>query len=374
MSILWSTEKRKLAELKNWEKNPRTITEEDFNKLKERIEKRGFHDVLKITPDNTVLSGNQRLRALKELGIDEVDVKVPDRELTQEEMEQVALESNVSDGAWDYDKMANEFDQTMLDELGVDIGELDVDVDAEEDEVPEPPKEPKAKLGEIYQLGEHRLMCGDSTKTEDVEKLMDGQKADMVFTDPPYGIEIVDDDGMIGKEKMAKAGVYSKVIGDDTTDTARSAYNVFVDMGIDNMIIWGGNYFVDFLPFSSSWIIWDKRGDMASNNFADGEMAWTNIKTRVRIYKQVWAGMIKEGESDKRVHPTQKPIKLLADIVNDFSDDGDRIIDTFGGSGSTLIACEQLDRKCYMMELDPQYIDVIIERWENLTGKEAKKL
>jgi DNA modification methylase len=119
------------------------------------------------------------------------------------------------------------------------------------------------------------------------------------------------------------------------------------------------------LPFSSSWIIWDKRGDMNSNNFADGEMAWCSFHTRVRIYKQVWAGMIREDESEKRVHPTQKPVRTLVDIIQD-QVKGNIIYDGFLGSGSTMVAAHQLKRKCYGMELDPKYCQVIIDRMKKL--------
>lgn len=142
----------------------------------------------------------------------------------------------------------------------------------------------------------------------------------------------------------------------------------------DKLIIWGGNYFTDFLDFSDGWLIWDKRCGMNSNNFADGEMAYCSFHTPVRIYRQLWNGMIREGEHEERVHPTQKPVKMLSEILQDFSKENDTVLDVFGGSGSTLIACEQLKRRCYTMELDPKYCDVIIKRWETLTGKQAVKL
>ena len=126
---------------------------------------------------------------------------------------------------------------------------------------------------------------------------------------------------------------------------------------------------------SDSWLVWDKRVDSGiRNTFADGELAWVNFHTPVRIYHQLWNGMIREGEHDQRVHPTQKPVRIMSEILQDFTDDGASVLDLFGGSGSTLIACEQLNRKCYMMELDPHYCDVIIDRWENLTGNKAVKI
>ena len=232
----------------------------------------------------------------------------------------------------------------------------------------------RAKLGDIWQLGRHRLMCGDSTDKATVELLMNGNKADMVFTDPPYGISVVGDNGKVGADNLAKNGVYMPVKGDETTETTERFFEVCKELGFDKYIIWGGNYFVGFLPYSDGWVIWDKRGDMASNNFADGEMAWCSFHTPVRIYKQVWSGMIREGEHEKRVHPTQKPVRLLAEILTDFTDNNDIILDCFGGSGSTLIACEQIDRQCYMIEYEAHYCDVIIKRWETLTGDKAVKI
>jgi DNA modification methylase len=266
------------------------------------------------------------------------------------------------------DALANEWDTQELTDWGVDINWDEPDQEVVEDEAPEVNEsEPaKSELGKVYKLGNHRLMCGDSTDAGSVAILMDGQKADMVFTDPPYGISIVGDNGKVGAENLAKNRVYSKVIADDTTETAEKAYKVLKNYS-SKLIIWGGNYFINFLDFSDGWIIWDKRGDINSNNFADGEMAWCSFHTPVRIYKQIWNGMIREGEHENRVHPTQKPVKMLGEILKDFTKDGEIVLDVFGGSGSTLIACEQLDRKCYMMELDPHYCDVIRRRWWKFT-------
>jgi DNA modification methylase len=264
--------------------------------------------------------------------------------------------------------LANEWDVDKLSEWGLDIPDYEPKVlQAEEDDfaAPEGGIETDIVLGDLFEIGEHRLLCGDSTDSDQVAKLMNGQKADMVFTDPPYGIDIVGNNGKVGGDNKAKNGVYSKVIADDTTDTAKEFYQTCQALGFENYIIWGGNYFTDFLPFSSSWIIWDKRGDMNSNNFADGEMAWCSFETRVRIYKQIWNGMIREGEKDKRVHPTQKPIKVLSDIINDQLK-GNLLFDGFLGSGSTMVAAHQLKRKCYGMELDPKYCQVIVDRMKKL--------
>jgi DNA modification methylase len=289
----------------------------------------------------------------------------------------VLMNSPAISGSWDDLKLAEILEELKLDDdyISLRLNELEpLDLsptEVEEDESPEVSSEPPvSKLGEIYQLGRHRVMCGDSTDRASVELLMNGVKADMVFTDPPYGIAIVGKDGKVGAENIAKNQVYADVMGDDTTDTAKAHFEVIKGISA-KQIIWGGNYFVDFLPFSPGWIIWDKRGEMTSNNFADGEMAWCSFPTRVRIYKQIWNGMIREGESEKRVHPTQKPINTLADILKDHTENGDTILDGFLGSGSTLIACEQTDRTCYGMELDPKYVDVIRKRyWKFINGNE----
>lgn len=170
---------------------------------------------------------------------------------------------------------------------------------------------------------------------------------------------------------MVKSRRYRAVIGDDTTDTARANYEAAVERS-DNQIIFGGNYFTDFLPPSRCWVVWDKQN---TGNFADAELAWTSFDKGVRLYHFLWNGLCRAGsrevEGVKRVHPTQKPVGMIGDILKDFTKEGDIVLDCFGGSGTTLIACEQLNRRCRMMELDPHYCDVIIARWEKLTGKEA---
>jgi len=271
-----------------------------------------------------------------------------------------------------------------MDVLGFDPKELDnllepeqVDGLTDEDAVPEAPVEPKTKLGDIYQIGNHRLMCGDSTSIDAVEKLMDGQKADMVFTDPPYGISIVQGGsisgskpfGSVGGEKLAKVGKYAPVAGDESIDVAVEAIQLIATLQAKVEIIWGGNYYANHLDNSSCWIVWDKEN---TGNFADAELAWTNQKTAVRIFKHMWNGMLKDSErGEKRVHPTQKPVALAEWCFNEYGKECLTVLDLFGGSGSTLIACESQNKKGYIMELSPNYCDVIVKRWEDFTGKKA---
>ena len=178
----------------------------------------------------------------------------------------------------------------------------------------------------------------------------------------------------MGKDNIVKANIYSKIIGDETTDAAKKSYDIFKGLTV-NQIIFGGNYFTDFLPPKSCWIIWDKEN---TGNFADVEMAWTSFDKGAKLYRWLWNGLSRQGDRKtelvKRVHPTQKPVGLIGNIIKDFTKKGNLILDPFGGSGTTLIAAEQLGRTCYMMELDPRYVDVIIQRWETLTGGKAKKI
>ena len=378
-----------INDLKPYEKNAKIHTQEQIEQIKKSIEQFGMNDPIAIWgKDNLIVEGHGRLEALKQLGYKEVDCIRLDH-LTDEERKAYTLAHNklTMNSDFDIDILRTElenlkeldFDLELtgfnVDELDDILGKNEEEKEIIEDEVPEVPEEPKAKLGDIYQLGSHRLMCGDSTSIDDVKKLTKDKKLKLALTDPPYGIDVVSDNGEVGANfGIAKKGNYSKVIADDTTETAQQSYHI-LNSYTDKQIIWGGNYFIDFLPFSDGWLIWDKRVDSGiRNTFADGEMAWCSFHTPVRIYHQLWNGMIREGEKEKRVHPTQKPIRMLCDILKDFSDENDDVLDLFGGSGSTLIACEQLNRKCYMMELDEHYVSVIIERYINFTGNDVYRL
>ena len=309
-------------------------------------------------------------------------------DLTDEQIKALRLADNkVGELAeWDEALLNIELDE-IIDLDMSDFGFLDDEIEeitekeVEEDDYEEPEDlEPKAKLGDIYQLGRHRLMCGDSTSIDNMGKLFDGNTIDLVLSDPPYGIDVVQNNSIVGDKAFGKVGggnivksnTYMKIKGDETTDTAREFYNSCVSMNIYNYILFGGNYFTDFLEPKACWIVWDKQN---TGNFADVELAWTSFDKGAKLYQWLWNGLCRKGdrkaEGSKRVHPTQKPVGLLADILNDFSKENDNIFDGFGGSGSTLIACEQTNRTCYMIEYEPHYVDVIIARWEQFTGQKA---
>lgn len=364
-----------LDEVRPYANNPRK-NDDAVEYVVNSIKEFGFKVPIIIDGSGEIVAGHTRYKAAKQLDMEEIPCIVAD-DLTDEQIKAFRLADNkVSEKAeWDFDLLGEELDDIV--DIDMETFGFDFEIEEEEPEAVEDdyevelPEEPKAKLGDIYQLGRHRLMCGDSTSVDDIERLLGGNKIDLVLTDPPYGINIVNDAGKVGAPNLAENRTYMEVKGDDTTETAQENYQACISLGIDNYIIFGGNYFTDFLPFSDGWLIWDKRVGMPSNNFADGEMAWCSFHTPLRIYRQLWNGMIREGESEDRVHPTQKPVRMLSDILKDFSSESDNILDCFGGSGSTLIACEQLNRNCYMMEYEPHYIDVIIDRWEQFTGQKA---
>jgi DNA modification methylase len=332
-----------------------------------------------------VIDGHQRREVLSEL--ESEGVKVPellDCQLINAKDRQEAVKLLLSV----FNSKSNPIDLEVLTEwveleqVEVEITSLNVvDVNEVEDEIQEIleaeeddfdsklPETPETVLGDLYEIGEHRLLCGDSTDSDQVAKLMNGSKADMVFTDPPYGIKVVQGKkvggdkpfGNVGGNNIVKAKEYSEIIGDDTTDTAKEFYQTCISLGMENFIIWGGNYFTDFLNPSMCWIIWDKEN---TGNFADVEMAWTSFNKGAKLYRWQWNGMIRKGdksiEGKTRVHPTQKPVGLFGDIFNDFQ--FNICFDGFLGSGSTMVASHQLKRKCYGMELDPKYCDVIVKR------------
>ena len=256
----------------------------------------------------------------------------------------------------------------------------------------------KINYGDIFRLGNHRLMCGDATNRDDVYKLIEGFHVNLVLTDPPYGMKCQDKKGEMGgqdpnnahervaqyfgcivsgtkKERLAGAHIntnvrpkaYPLLIGDDNQDAARNNYNIIKDIS-DKQIIWGGQYFAHFLPISGAWIFWDKlTGD---TDFSDGELAWVSKGKRIRKYVHMWNGVIRAGKKNlnlrQRVHPNQKPVELHIKILEDFSKENDVILDCFGGSGTTLIASECCNRKCLMMEISPEYCEIIINRYIKL--------
>ncbi len=218
--------------------------------------------------------------------------------------------------------------------------------------------------GEIIELGYHRLMCGDATSRDDVFKLVGSDTVDLVLTDPPYGVRSVDPKtGQIGSGSK----IYAPVIGDTGTWMARDNWQIIRAIA-PLIIIWGGQNFTEFLPPSCGWIFWDKCKNSPDISFGDGELAWCNKGTKIKKYEHRWNGFCRDGskELNDKIHPNQKPVELHARILEDFSRDGATVLDCFGGSGTTLIAAEITGRKCLMMEISPEYCEIIKERYEKL--------
>ena len=370
-----------LEKLRPYERNAKKHGPRQIEKLKASMDEFGFLTPCLIDSEYNLIAGHGRVMAAKELGIETVPCVFIEGLTDEQRRAYILADNRLGElGEWDMELVLDEL--TELDDLGFDIELTGFEMPEELPEVIEDdfdesaiPDEPRTKLGDLYQLGRHRLICGDSTDPAVIDRLMDGVKAKLLLTDPPYGVKAVEsgghNDGKKAGKQICRDNVYMPVIGDDTTDTARANYDVALTC-TENQIIFGGNYFTDFLPPSRCWIVWDKK---VAGSFADGELAWTSFDRNLKIYYFMWSGMRRQGdrtvEGKTRVHPTQKPVGMLADILKDFSEENDSILDCFGGSGSTLIACEQLNRKCYMCELDPHYCDVIISRWETLTGREA---
>ena len=245
---------------------------------------------------------------------------------------------------------------------------------------------PQVNLGDVFTLGKHRLMCGDATSMDHIKTLINGVLVDMVLTDPPYGIKVQNKNGKVGGGSFGrasslnyktglKARSYSIFEGDNDTGVAIAAIGHIKTINPKVQIIWGGNYFADQLPASSCWIVWDKVN--GTTDFADAELAWTNQKTAVRIFKHMWNGVCRASEPTchgPRIHPTQKPIALSEWCMGKYGEKAGTVLDLFGGSGSTLMACEKLGKSCLTMEIMPYYCGKIIERWQNTTGKIAAKL
>lgn len=371
-----------INELTPYENNAKIHTEEQIEQIKKSIQEFGMNDPIGIWRDNIIIEGHGRLMACKELGMEEVPVIRLD-DLTDDQRKAYTLIHNQTtmNTGFDLDILNEELQSIDLDmsDFGFDDIELDnIEEEKEiiEDKVPDVPEEPKAKLGDIYQLGNHRLMCGDSTSEEDVAKLMNGVKADMVFTDPPYGYKyqsnmrtktdkfdvLINDDKILDFMKPLKQVTDGFVFICTTwkvLDKWLPLFNKYYDLS--NMIIWnkGGGGIGDLKhTFSTDYEI-----ILCSNN--------GNEITGKRI-GSVWS--IQKDNANDYIHATQKPVELSATSILNTTNENDVVLDLFGGSGSTLIACEQLNRKCYMMELDPHYIDVIIQRWENFTGEKAVKI
>ena len=382
--IEFKTEKRKISELKGCDYNPRTLTKKQYSDLKKSIIKFNYAEIALINTDNTIVAGHQRLKILEELkGADHVvDVRVPNREFTKEEFDEYLIRSNKNTGEWDWDMLANNFEMDNLKEWGFEDSEFGFDEGAEEtegdDDVPEQPKESITLKGDLYELGEHRLLCGDSTVITDVDKLMDGNKADMVFTDPPYNADYKSR----GKDELLRKGIKNdNMSNDEFQQFAEKIFtilrdNIYKGSSLYVCCNWKDSYprFYSIAEQNniniSNCIVWNKQS--AGMGWNDYRYQFEFIiygfeKTKKHNFygdrknTDLWS--LKRDARQAYSHPTQKPIELIEKAILNSSLQGHRVLDLFTGSGSTLIACEKTNRKCYGMELDEKYCDVIVKRY-----------
>jgi hypothetical protein len=338
-----------INEIKPNPSNPRIIKDDKFKKLVKSIQ--DFPQMLELRPivideNNIVLGGNMRLKACIEAGLKDVPVKQA-KELTEEQKKEFIVKDNVGYGEWDWDDLANNWDEQLLTEWGLDIPNFNATVlDAEEDNfaVPDGGSETDIVLGDLFEIGEHRLLCGDSTDSEKVELLMNGQKCNLL-TDPPYGIKANKQTLGTGKKQFHR--------GDDWDNEVPDFFYVLAL--VDKAIIWGGNYFANRLDVTNDWLCWHKKNDGLS--FSEFELAWSNVGKNCRLLSHHWGG-------EEKMHPTMKPIKVMQWCIEYL--DEKPILDIFSGSGSTMVASHQLKRKCYGMELDPKYCQVIVDRMKKL--------
>jgi DNA modification methylase len=351
-------------------KNARTHSDEQVAQIAGSIKEFGFNNPILVDKDNSVIAGHGRLMAARKLGMDKVPV-VELQHLTESQRKAYVLADNriALNSGWDTSMLSLELqdlkDDIDLSLLGFDPDELDALLNpveeteglTDEDAVPEVPVEPKTKPGDIYILGNHRLMCGDSTSIDAVEKLMGGVYPDLIHTDPPYGMNAV------SKSSVLKANYGTDIMGDNNPDVAKDAFNLIYGLYPDaKQIWWGANYYCSVLPDSECWLVWDKNNGQSDQT--DCELAWANFRSVVRQFTQA-------SEKTNRVHPTQKPVSLMEWIIKRFNVSAKTIADYFGGSGSTLIAAEKHGLQAFIMEFDPKFCDVIVKRWEEFTGKKA---
>ena len=350
--------------------NPRLIKDDKFKKLCKSIQE--FPEMLELRPivvnkDMIVLGGNMRLKACQEIGLTEVPIIVAEN-LTEEQQREFLIKDNVSGGEWDWDILANEWEVEQLEEWGLDVPiNLETELEAVEDDFnEEPPEEPITILGDLYEIGEHRLLCGDSTDSDQVAKLMNGSKADMVFTDPPYGISYKSNWASKERER------FNEIQNDDVIlDILPSI--ILISKNNIHWYIWTSHQVYPiwrekFDEYYKSTIIWSKKsgamGDLTGDYVVNYEMSlfchYGRKTLNGKRESAVWE-LTRDSGIDYE-HPTQKPIILAEKAINNSSKENDCIADLFLGSGSTMVASHQIKRKCYGMELDPKYCDVIVKR------------
>ena len=375
-----------ITSIKPYENNPRKLSETAIEKVAMSLKEYGFRQPIVVDKYRVIVAGHTRFRASKKLGLKQVPVSVIDN-LTEEQINAYRIADNrtAEESEWDNELLKMEIKELeakdfKLDLLGFNEDQLNDILFEEkqgltdEDEVPETPEEPISKLGDIWKLGNHRVMCGNSVDYEDVNKLMNIKIADLVNTDPPYGVNYQ-------SNMRTKSDKFDVIKNDDKILDITPMIDKFSKGWVFIWTTWKvidkWLYNTKSFGFPTNMVVWHKGGggigDLKKTFSTDYEMALVFNRGAELCGKRI--GSVWSLQKDKAIkykHPTQKPVELSVEAIDKTTNPKSIVMDLFLGSGSSLIACEKMDRICYGMELDPKYCDVIIKRWENFTGKKAE--
>lgn len=406
--------RKAVDELIPYARNPRMHTPEQVDSLAEGIRRFGFTNPVIIDHTGEIIAGHGRIMASRRLGLTEVPtVMIADGEWSEDDKRAYRIFDNSS-------ALMSEWDPALLKVELTDLKLADYDLKltgfdsaslvsfmafggaggrSDPEATPEPPTEPVSRPGDLWVMGSHRLLCGDARNADDVTRLLGGITPDLANCDPPYGISIVKSatvggakpftgksqghvhaPGPDGFKKLGRVhgparraiiqpGIYAPVTGDDTTDTAIAAYETLRDLKIPVIVLWGGNYYANALPPSRCWLVWDKE---TTGTFADVELAWTNQDRVAELFRHQWNGLMKASErGERRVHPTQKPVKLASWVIEKMAPKAQSVLDFFVGSGSGLIAAHVAGKQFFGMEIESIYVDVTVMRWRMQFGGDA---
>jgi len=411
-TLAWTTQTRIVNELVPYEKNPRKISAEQLASLKKSLEKFNLVEIPAIDTDGRIIAGHQRLKVMQILGRgkEEIDVRIPNRKLTDEEYEQYLLTSNAVTGDWDLE-LLKDFEFDVLQDIGFNQKILDDIWDSTtiEDKVSEPElvdlsNEPQTKRGDLIQLGGHRLICGDCTDSEVLKKLCDGKLVDMIASDPPYNIDLDYNAGIGGKQSYG-GNVIDKRSDEEyiaflrksmqsALSVAKSDTHVFYwnteqhiwilqtlyrELGINNkrVCLWikNGHNPTPGVAFNKCYepCVYGTRGKpFLSDHNEYTEILNTNVANGNKSFEDINLWIEKRLPSGEYEHATAKPPALHERAIKRCTRANDIILDSFGGSGSTLIAAEQLHRRAFLVELEPQFCDIICTKYEELTKQKRK--
>lgn len=356
-------------------RNSRTHSDEQVAQIAASIKEFGFLNPIIIDGENGIIAGHGRVMAAQKLGLKELPC-VEASHLTDAQRKAYIIADNklALNAGWDDEMLRIEFAE--LEELGFDleltgfsldeIDELQIEEIEEgltdEDAVPEIAEDPVTVEGDVWALGNHRLMCGDSGSVDAIDQLLAGVTPNAVVTDPPYGIGIDGQKGSVSKNPKHNRKYHEKK-GWDSERPDAGIFSWVVALGVP-AVIWGGNYFADLLPPTRGWLYWSKGQDGLT--MSDGELAWTTENKPLR------SKTVNRGQLKGSVHPTQKPVQVMEFSIDYLqTPQKGAVLDLFGGSGTTMIACEKTGRRAFTMERDPGYCDASIKRWQDYTGKEA---